>query len=170
MSEIINRVASSKLKTIDLEDLYVQGTRTKIDISQWLYEGFILREKDFRTALSNHDWSQYQNHLVALYCSTDAIVPSWAYMLVSVHLKDFASKIIKGSLEDLELVLYTEKIMQLDVSIYENVPTIVKGCSNKPVPESAYLLLISKLQPIARSMMYGEACSSVPLFKKAKNS
>jgi hypothetical protein len=170
MSEIINRVANSKLITIDLEDLYVQGTRTQIDISQWLYEGFLLREKDFRAALLNHNWSQYQNHLVALYCSTDAIVPSWAYMLVSTHLQDFTTKVIKGSLEDLELVLYTEKIMHLDVCIYENVPTIVKGCSNRPVPESAYLLLISKLQPIAKSIMYGEACSSVPLFKKAKTS
>ena len=168
MSEIINRVASSKLKTFDLEELYVAGVRTQIDISQWLFEGLILREKDFRAALMSHDWSQYKNHLVALYCSTDAIVPSWAYMLVSLHLQDFVKKVVKGNLQDLELVLYTEKITQLDLSTYTDLPVIVKGCSNKPVPESAYLLLIEKLQPVVKSIMYGEACSSVPLFKKSR--
>jgi hypothetical protein len=170
MSEIINRVANSKLKTIDLEDLYVEGARTQIDISQWLFEGFLLREKDFRAALNTHNWNQYKNHLIALHCSTDAIVPSWAFMLVSIHLQRVAKKVIKGNITDLNLVLYTENIMQLDLSSYEDLPVIVKGCAHKPVPESAYLLLIAKLQPIAKSIMYGEACSSVPLFKKNNKS
>lgn len=168
MSEIVNRVANSKLQTIDLEYLYVQGIRTQIDISQWLFQGLLLKEKDFRADLQSHDWNQYTNHLVAIHCSTDAIIPSWAYMLVSIYLHGIAKKVVKGSLADLNLVLYTEKIMQLDVSSYQNIPVIVKGCANKPVPETAYLLLIDKLQVVAKSIMYGEACSSVPLFKKKK--
>lgn len=168
MAEIVNRVAKSKLQTIDLEELYVEGTRQQIDISQWLYEGLILREKDYRASLKLHDWSQYNNQLVALHCSTDAIVPSWAYMLVTTYLQPFVKKVVKGSLAELELVLYTELIQQYDVSSFENVPVIVKGCSHKPVPETAYLLLIEKLQPVAKSILFGEACSSVPLFKKSK--
>lgn len=168
MTEIVNRVAKSKLQTIDLEELYVSGTRTQIDIAQWLYEGLLLKEKDFRAALMAHDFSQYEGQLIALHCSTDAIVPSWAFMLVSLHLKEFAKKVIKGNLADLELVLYTEKVHQFNVSSFQNLPVIVKGCSNKPVPETAYLLLLEKLQPVARSIMYGEACSSVPLFKSKK--
>lgn len=168
MSEIINRVANSKLRTFDLEDLYLGGNRVQIDIAQWLYEGLLLREKDFRTQLEAHDWKQYKNQLVALHCSTEAIVPSWAFMLVSLYLQDYALKVVKGSLHDLELVLYVEQIHQLDVSEFENLPVIIKGCADKPVPETAYLLLIEKLKPVAKSIMYGEACSSVPLFKKKK--
>lgn len=170
MAEIVNRVAKSKLKTIDLEDFYVEGKRTALDISQWLYEGFVLREKDFRVALQNHDWSQYQHQFVALHCSTDAIVPSWAYMLVSLHLQDYAKKVVKGSITDLELVLYTEQISKLDLTPFKNLPVIVKGCSQKPVPESAYLLLLQRLKGEVKSILYGEACSSVPLFKKKKQS
>ena len=166
MSEIINRVAKSKLETIDLEDLYIDGKRTQLDISQWLYEGLLLREKEFRAHLKAHDWSQYNNQLVALYCSTDAIVPSWAFMLVSVHLNNFAKKVVKGSLTDLNLALYAEQIQRFDATPYADLPVIIKGCANKPVPETAYLLLLEKLQPIAKLIMYGEACSSVPLFKK----
>lgn len=166
--EIINRVANSKLITFDLEDLYRPGNRQLIDISQWLDQGFILRESEFRKSIKEHDWSQYTNAFVALHCSTDAIVPAWAYMLVTTHMQGIAKKVITGDLALLETILYTEVIQGIDVTPYENVPVIVKGCSNKPVPENAYLLLIEKLQPVARSLMFGEACSSVPLYKKAK--
>ncbi len=169
MAEIVNRVAQSKLKTIDLEDLYLEGERVELDISQWLYEGLLLREKDFRSALQSHNWEQYSNKYIALHCSTDAIIPSWAFILISVYLNEFASKVVRGSLTDLELVLYTEQIGKLDLKNYQNLPVIIKGCSNKPVPETAYLLLLEKLQPIAKSIMYGEACSSVPLFKRKKS-
>lgn len=168
MEEIINRVANSKLKTFNLEDLYPAGKRETIDIAQWLTEGFILREKDFRESLKNFDWSVYEDSYVALQCSTDAIVPAWAYMLVTTYLQSVAKKIIVGSLTDLETVLYTEVIQQLEVSGYENEYVIVKGCSNKPVPQNAYILLTQKLQPIVKSLMFGEACSSVPLFKTNK--
>ena len=166
--EIINRVANSKLITFDLEDLYRPGNRQLVDISQWLDQGFILRESEFRKSIKEHDWSQYTNAFVALHCSTDAIVPAWAYMLVTTHMQGIAKKVITGDLALLETILYTEVIQGIDVTPYENIPVIVKGCSNKPVPENAYLLLIEKLQPVARSLMFGEACSSVPLYKKAK--
>lgn len=168
MSEIINRVAQSQLITIDLEDYYTPGPRYQIDIAQWLYEGLIVKEKEFRASLQQHPWETYQNGLVALHCSTDAIVPSWAYMLVSIYLNPFAKKVIIGHLAQLEIVLYTEKIQQLDVQAFENKPLIVKGCSHKPVPETAYVLLIERLFPIAKSIMYGEACSAVPLYKRKK--
>ena len=168
MDEIINRVANSVLEVFDLEDFYPNGIRTQIDISQWLLEGFILKEKDFREALKNHDWSLYQNHFVAIHCSTDAIVPAWASILVATHVSPFAQKVVSGNLDDLETALYQEILPTLDYTPYQDKPVIIKGCSKKPVPESAYIMAVQKLQPIAKSIMYGEACSAVPLFKKAK--
>lgn len=166
--EIINRVATSKLVTFDLEDLYPTGQRTVIDISIWLEEGFLLREHSFRESVKNHNWSQYTEHFVALQCSTDAIIPAWAFMLVATQLQGVAQKTITGSLENLETILYTELIKDIEISQYIDVPLIIKGCTNKPVPQNAYLLLIEKLQPVVKSLMFGEACSSVPLFKKKK--
>lgn len=164
--EIINRVANSKLVTFNLEDLYPQGERVLFDIKDWLLEGFVLREKDFRESAKIHDWSHYEGKYVALTCSSDAIIPGWAYMLLSTYLAPVAKKVVVGDLEMLETVLYTEILQNLDVSQYEGLPVIIKGCSRRPVPQNAYLQLINKLQPIAKSVMYGEACSSVPLFKK----
>jgi len=166
MDEIVNRVANSKLITFDLEDLYASGERLSVDISQWLEEGFILREKRFRESVSSHNWSQYKDAYVSLYCSTDAIVPAWAYMLVATQLQGIAKKTITGSQETLETILFIEAISTLDITPYQNSPVIVKGCTNKPVPENAYLFLIEKLQPVVKSLLFGEACSSVPLYKK----
>jgi len=166
MSEIINRVAQSKLVTFDLEELYPKGERKVLDIKDWLLEGIILREKEFRNHVDDHNWSDYQDSYVALQCSTDAIVPGWAFMLVASKLTPYANKVVVGSLEDLETVLYQTILENLDVSPYADKPVIIKGCSKKPVPENAYLMAIEKIQPVAKSIMYGEACSSVPLFKK----
>lgn len=166
--EIINRVAQSNLVTFDLEDLYVAGERQTLDISQWLDQGVILREKSFRESVKNFNYTPYKDSFVALHCSTDAIVPAWAYMLVASKLQGIAQKVIQGTLETLETILYTEQLSLLDSTPFENVPVIVKGCAHKPVPQNAYLLLIEKLQPVAKSLMFGEACSSVPLFKKKK--
>lgn len=166
--EIVNRVAKSPIITFNLENLYSKGERREIDIQQWLYEGFILKEKEFRATLKTTDWSQYNDCFVALYCSTDAIVPAWAFMLISTYLHPIAKKVIVGRQQDLEDILFAEAIKDLDVSSYENKPVIVKGCSDKPVPETAYILLIQKLQPIVKSLMFGEACSAVPLYKKRK--
>ncbi|WP_178991665.1 DUF2480 family protein [Winogradskyella schleiferi] len=167
--EIINRVAISKLKVIDLEDYYPKGDRILFDIKDWLLEGLVLREKEFRAHVSAHDWSQYQDTYVALHCSTDAIVPDWAYMLISIALQPFSKVAIIGSLGDLESILYADIISKLDVSEFEDFPVIIKGCSHKPVPSNALVLLSQKLKPLAKSIMFGEACSSVPLYKKPKN-
>jgi hypothetical protein len=166
--EIINRVANSALEVFDLEDYYPKGTRTQIDMSQWLLEGFLLREKDFREHLKNHDWAQYQDQYVAVFCSTDAIIPAWASILVTLQLAPFAKKIVNGNLEAIDTALYEEILPTLDYSVYKDKPIIIKGCSKKPVPMSAYVLAAQKLQPFAKSIMYGEACSAVPLYKSAK--
>ncbi len=168
MDEIINKVANSSLEVFDLEDYYPTETRTQIDIAQWLFEGILLKEKDFRESLKNHDWSQYQNHLVAIYCSTDAILPAWASILVTIYVSPFAKKVVSGSLKDLETAVYQDILSNIDYSNYQDKPVILKGCSKKVVPESAYIMAIQELQKVARSVMYGEACSAVPLFKKSK--
>lgn len=166
--EIINRVASSALEVFDLEDYYPAGIRTQIDISQWLDEGFLLREKHFREQLKNHDWQQYEGHYVAVYCSTDAILPAWASILVTVQLAPFARKVVSGTISDLDTALYQELLPTLDYSVYQDKPVIIKGCSKKPVPMGAYVLAAQNLQPYAKSIMYGEACSAVPLYKAVK--
>ena len=164
--EIVNRVAQSKLITFNLEDFYPEGKRVLFDIKDWLYEALILREKEFRAFVENHDWEQYQDTYVALSCSSDAIIPGWAYMLISSRLSPYAKKIVVGDLEALETTIYLPIISNLDVSAFKDKPIIIKGCSNKPVPQNAYIAAVSKIQTVARSVMYGEACSSVPLFKR----
>lgn len=164
--EIVNRVAKSKLAVIDLEDYYPEGKRIVFNIKDWLFEGLILREKDFRLKVKEHDWSQYQDNYIALTCSTDAIIPGWAYMLITTNLDPYTKKVLVGDLETLETSIYQDIITDLDISAFKDKPIIIKGCSNKPVPENAYLLLTSKLMPVAKSIMYGEACSSVPLYKR----
>ncbi|MDG2491344.1 MAG: DUF2480 family protein [Flavobacteriaceae bacterium] len=164
--EIVNRVAQSALITFDIEDLYVQGNRIEIDMSQWLEQGFILREKEFRSAITSFDWSIYQDHFIALNCSTDAILPAWASLLVTAQLNKVSQTIVWGTLSDLEYHLFVQAIDKLDLSDFEGKPVIVKGCSEKQIPESAYIYLIQKLQPVVKSLFYGEACSSVPLYKR----
>ena len=166
--EIINRVTNSKLKTFDLEEIYPEGKRVVFDVKDWLFQELILKEKDFRESVQNHDWSQYKNSFVAISCSVDAIIPSWAFMLVASELIPFANKVVIGDLELLETVLYQELIGFLDLKEFINAPVIIKGCANKPIPNSAYVFLIEKLQPVARSIMFGEACSTVPLYKIKK--
>jgi hypothetical protein len=165
LKEIVNKVAQSKLVTIDLEDYYPQGKRIVIDIKDWLYEEIILKEKDFRASVKEHDWSQYQDSYIALTCSTEAIIPSWAYMLVTTELVPFSKKIIIGTVKELETSIFQDIITQLPIDSYQGKPIIIKGCSEKPIPETAYTQLITKLIPVAKSIMYGEACSTVPLFK-----
>jgi len=164
--EIVNRVAQSKLITFNLEELYPEGRRIVLDIKDWLFEGLILREKDFRTQIAQHDWSQYQDTYIALSCSTDAIVPGWAFMLIASKLAPFAKKVVLGDLEQLESAIYQPILDGLDVTEFEGKPIIIKGCAHKPVPQNAYIMAISKIQKVAKSVMYGEACSSVPLFKR----
>lgn len=164
--EIVNKVANSALKIFDLEDYYPNNPRMELDISQWLFHGFVLKEKEFRAALKDFDWSVYKDAYVALSCSTDAILPSWAFMLVSSYLEPFAVKVFLGDLEHLESSIYQDLLNELDYSEYENLPVIIKGCAKKPIPDEAYILATRKLMPYARSIMFGEACSAVPIFKR----
>ena len=166
MDEIINRVSESKLMVFDLEDYYPSGIRKHIDISQWLEGGFLLREKQFRADLKNFAWSQYQDCLVSISSSTDAIIPAWATILLTIYLTPYAKKICGGNTEALESALYQEILPLLDYTEYLNKSVIIKGCAKKPVPMSAYVLAAQYLQPFASSIMYGEACSAVPLFKR----
>ncbi len=166
--EIVNRVANSKLVTLDLEDFYPEGKRVLLDISAWLYEGFILKEKEFRDSVKQHNWKQYLNQYVAVTCSTDAIIPSWAYLLISTELAPFSKKFIIGDLNLLENMVFQEIIMDIPMDQFKGVPVIIKGCSNKQIPDSAYALMCQRLVPVVSSLMFGEACSSVPLYKKRK--
>lgn len=164
--EIINRVANSKLKVIDLEDYYPEGKRVVIDVKDWLFEGLILREKDFRQKLKDHDWEQYQDTFVAISCSSDAIIPTWAFMLLSSYLEPYTRKAVFGNLIALETSIYQDIISNLNIDSFRDMPVIIKGCSKKPVPVNAYLMLTNKLKTIAKSVMFGEACSSVPVYKR----
>ena len=164
--EIINRVANSKLITIDLEDYYPKGKRVVLDIKDWLFQELVLKEQDFRNYIKNHDWSQYQNQYVAITCSADAIIPDWAFMLLVVNLQPFVEKSHIGTLEDLETAIYQDIISAIDATIYQDKPVIIKGCSKLPVPINAYVMITNKLKPYAKNIMYGEACSFVPLFKR----
>ena len=165
---IFNRVAESKLITFDLEKLYQIGDRITIDLSQWLEKGIILREKEFRLKLKQHNWKAYRNQFVAIYCSTDAVLPAWASLLVTTFLQPYAKKVVMGTLVDLEIHLFTEEIKKINISSFKDKAVIIKGCTDKKVPEDSYVQLISRLQPVVKSLFYGEACSSVPLFKKKK--
>ncbi len=126
----------------------------------------MLKEKDFRAALKEVDFSIYKDAYVALYCATDALLPAWASLLVTTYLQPYAKKIIWGSLQELEMALFQEVIDQLPVESYKDKPIIIKGCADKAIPTTAFISLVEKLQPLVKSLMYGEACSSVPLYKK----
>ncbi len=166
--EIINRVANSKLITIDLEDFYPLGERILFDIKDWLFQEIILKEKDFRESVNNHDWSKYKNAFVALHCSSDAIIPAWAYLLITTKLAPFTKRVVVGDIDKIESILFNEIINKLDVEFFRDKLILVKGCATKPIPQTAYVQLIEKLTPVATSIMYGEACSNVPLYKAKK--
>ena len=164
--EIINKVASSGLLTLNLEDYFPKGKRVLFDLKSWLFEEMFLKEKDFRESVKNHDWAAYQNQHIAIDCSADAIIPVWAYMLISASLSPYATTIVKGNLQNLETILYEKAINEIDFNPLLNQRVIIKGCSNLPVCEHAFGLITQKLMPLAKSIMYGEACSSVPIFKR----
>lgn len=164
--EIPNRVSQSSLEVFDLQDYFPTEEILFLDIKQWLFEEIILREKPFRESVKNHHWEQYKGKYVAMGCSSEAIIPAWAYLLVASHLLPWAKKTIQGSIKDLLISIYQERLNNLDYAFLQNKPVIIKGCSQKPVPEEVYVLAMSHIQPLARSVMYGEACSAVPIFKQ----
>ena len=163
--EIINKVANSGLITIDLEEYYPKGERVLFDIKPLLFQELILKERDFREYIKNTDWAVYQNKYVAVICTADAIVPTWAYMLIGIALEPYAKKVVYGNLQTLETILFNEVLNKLDYSSYKDQRVVIKGCSNLPVTTSAYIELASNLKPYAKSIMYGEPCSTVPLYK-----
>lgn len=167
-NEIINKVANSGLITIDLEEFYPTGKRVLFDIKPLLFQELILKEKDFREFIKEHNWQQYQGAYVAITCSADAVVPTWAYMLISLALQPFAKQIIYGNLETLETILFSSIINNLDLMPYQNQRIVIKGCGKLPVPKNAYTEMAFRLKPIAKSIMYGEPCSTVPLYKAPK--
>jgi hypothetical protein len=166
MTEIINKVASSGLISLDLEDYYHQGERVIYDLKENLFMGLILKEKDFRMFLKEHDWTQYQDKNVAIICSEDAIIPTWAYMLLGIYLQPVAHCIVFGNLQALENKLFDQALGQINPLDFEGKKVVVKGCSKFTVPISAYLDITTKLKPHVQSLMYGEPCSTVPLYKK----
>ena len=166
MDEIENKVANSKLVVFDLEDYFPKEEVRSLDISQFLFEGFILKEKEFRDQLKNFYWEQFENKYVAIYCSTDAILPGWTFALVASHLSSNSNASIQGTVKEMIISIYSKKLDSVDFSVYENIPVILKGCSKKEVPQEVYVLAVQKLIPFAKSIMFGEACSAVPLFKK----
>ncbi|MEL7250060.1 MAG: DUF2480 family protein [Bacteroidota bacterium] len=165
---LINRVANSGLITIKLEEFFPQQKVAHFDLKDFLFMEMILKEKDFRASLKEHDWEQYQDQILLVYCSTDAIIPIWAYMLVAASATPFAKDIYQGTAEDYYRTFFLRKLDELDVEQYRDQRLVIKGCSDHPVPPAAYLEVTRKLQPLAKSIMYGEPCSTVPVYKKPR--
>ena len=167
MSEIVNRVAQSPIITFKLEDYYPEGERVLIDIKDQLFQGLILREKDFRTWVKEHDWSQYQDKFVAINCSSDAIIQVWAYMLLESRLHPYAAHIVMGSLEDLERSLFLIELDKVDFSTFQDRPVVVKGCGDIKIPDAIFVEATRRLMPYVKKLSYGEPCSTVPVYKRS---
>lgn len=164
--EIVNKVAESGIVTLDLEAYYPREPRMVFDLKDFLFMGMILKEKEFRESLKNHDWEAYRNHYVGVYCSADAIIPIWAYMLVTSYLQPVARDIILGDEKQLLQTLFIRNLSAIDVAQFEGKRIVVKGCGDTPIGEFAYLEITKMLMPVAKSIMYGEPCSTVPIYKK----
>jgi hypothetical protein len=166
MSEpIINRVANSALITLDLEEYYHGGERVVYDIRQNLFQDLILKEKDFRAFVKEHNWQQYEGKNVALTCTTDTVIPTWAYMLLSTAISPHANLVVFGDLAALEQALFQQALAKIELEQFKDQRVVIKGCSKVEVPVFAYVEIMRLLQPITRSLMYGEPCSTVPIYK-----
>ena len=166
MDEIVNRVAASSLVTLDLDKYYTPGERVELDISVALDQGLVLREKNFREWIRTTDWEKYRGRHVAVLCSTDALVPAWAFMLIAAHLQPVAATAVLGNRERLEEHLFLQELNKVDWLPFRDARVLVKGCSHVDVPNAVFMEAAARLRPIARSVMFGEACSSVPVFKQ----
>ncbi|MFT3826100.1 MAG: DUF2480 family protein [Chitinophagaceae bacterium] len=164
--EIINKVAASGLITLNLEDYYPRQEIAVFDLKPHLFRELILKEKDFRAALQQTDWLQYEGKTVAVTCTADAIIPMWAYMLVAVYLEPVAADIIFGDEATARKQIFLKNIDAIDAGEYTDKRLVIKGCGDLPVGEYAYMEITKKLRPVAKSIMYGEPCSTVPIYKK----
>ena len=162
----VNKIAQSGLVTLDPASFYPEGERVIYDIKDNLFMELILKEKDFREFVKGHDWTQYQNKYVAVTCSADAIVPAWAYMLLANKMAPYAKEVVFGDEDVLETVLFVKSIANMDPEQYRDQRIVIKGCGDIPVPVSAYVELTKKLTPVVKSLMFGEPCSTVPIYKK----
>jgi hypothetical protein len=167
-SPIINKVAASGIITLDLEEIYPHGERVVFDMKPLLWQGIALKEDDLRAFIKQHDWAQYTGKFVSIHCSADAIVPTWAFMLIAVSLQPYAAFVTQGDRDQLERAIFTRFVDRLSVDGYSGARIVVKGCSRLPVPLNAYVELSAKLLPIVKSLMFGEPCSTVPLYKAPK--
>jgi len=165
--EIVNRVKNSGIITIDFDDLLLPNI-FEIDLKDWLVDDFFLVEKNFRESINLRNWITYSNSYVCIFCSNDAIIPQWAYMLLSSKISEVTNKVIIGKSDQLYEKIYQDLIENLNLDDYRNKSVVVKGCSSNKVPKNAYYLITSKLKDVAKSIMYGEACSAVPVFKKPR--
>lgn len=167
METIVNKVAESSLLTIDLENFYPKETIAAFDLKEFLFMGLILKEKDYRTALQQLDWNVYQNKLVHITCTADAIIPVWAYMLAASYLQPVAKAIVFGDEKKLIETIMLQNIWSINTDEYIDKRVVIKGCGDIAIPEMAYVEITHKLRPVVKSIMYGEPCSTVPVFKKA---
>lgn len=165
--EPINRVANSGLISIDPAEWLPKTENVGFDIAQCLYMGLILKEKDFRQFIKEHNWEAYQHKAVALYCSADAIVPTWAYMLLASALKPYAADVVFGTPQTLETLQLEKALAHFDVETYRDKRVVIKGCGDVEVSPAAYVLLTTKLAPVVKSIMFGEPCSTVPILKNS---
>lgn len=163
---IVNKVAASGLVTLNLEHYYHHGERVVYDIKDNLFHGLMLREKDFREFIKTHDWTAYSGKSVAVICSADAIVPTWAYMLLANKMKPYANEVVFGGLDMLETVLMTKALQKIDLSAFTDQRVVIKGCGDIDVPTAAYVEITNILTPVVKSIMYGEPCSTVPVYKR----
>lgn len=167
MSEtIVNKVTESGLITLDLEDFYPKGDIVVFDLKDYLFMGLILKEKDYRAALLATDWTQYQDKYVAITCTADAIIPMWANMLAASYLQPVAKDVVFGNEQQLITNIITKNLATVKAEEYTDKRVVVKGCGDIAIPETAYVDITNKLRPFAKSIMYGEPCSTVPIYKK----
>ena len=166
---LVNKVAASGIITLDLEELYPKGERIVFDLAPLLWQGVALKEADLRAFVKEHDWARYTGAYVSVYCTADAIIPTWAYMLVMTHLRAYAAFVTQGDAEQLERAVFTRFITGLDTTPYHDARVVVKGCSGLPVPLNAYVEIGAKLLPHGKRLMVGEPCSTVPLYKAQKD-
>lgn len=165
---LVNRIAASGLITLKLEEFFPNEPIAILDLKDYLFKGLILKEKDFRENMKMHDWQQYDGAILLVHCSTDAIIPMWAYMLAVSYAAPIATDVFQGTTADYHRVHFSRVINEMDISAYTDQRIIIKGCSDRPLPSSAYLDLTKRLRPIAKSIMYGEPCSTVPIYKKPR--
>ncbi len=166
MSEVVNRLANSPLVTFKLEDHYPKGERVLIDIKDQLFQGMILRERDFRTWVKEHEWSQYEGKHVAITCSVDAIIQTWAWMILTIKLQPFAKTVVFGTEQDLELVLWREVLNDIVWEEFTDRPVVLKGCSDIEIPTSIYVEATQRLMARVKKLSFGEPCSTVPVYKR----